>query len=63
LSFAADIFRCCKIKSDVLSVVFPILSILVFLVGSIFSKTLAKYNAEKNRNSGVASDNKICSSF
>jgi hypothetical protein len=43
-----DISKCCKIKSDILSAVFPILSIvLAFLVGSVFPKTLARYNSEK----------------
>ncbi|OEG69499.1 hypothetical protein ATZ36_09200 [Candidatus Endomicrobiellum trichonymphae] len=48
LSLAADISRCCKIKSDILNIVFPILSIVLALaVGSIFPKILARYNAEK----------------
>jgi hypothetical protein len=47
-SLAADISKFCKIKSDILNIAFPILSIvLALLVGSVFPKTLARYNAEK----------------
>jgi CBS domain containing-hemolysin-like protein len=47
-SLATYISRCCKIKFDILNIVFSILSIiLALLVGSTFPKTLARYNTEK----------------
>ncbi|MDR3256958.1 MAG: hemolysin family protein [Endomicrobium sp.] len=47
-SLSADISEYCNLKSDILNVVFPAFSIVLTLViGNIFPKTLARYNAEK----------------
>ncbi|MDR0800365.1 MAG: CNNM domain-containing protein [Endomicrobium sp.] len=47
-SLAVDVSMCYEIKSDILNMIFPFISIVLALtIGSILPKTLARYNSEK----------------